>query len=74
MGVNLDVLTKYIGRLVPGNEAGIIPVTHSFLQDPLAKVFPKAAARRDQAVVSAVCLRESSQNSPGNDPAIGKYR
>lgn len=74
VGAGTWSLTQYISRLVPGYEAGIIPVTHPFLQDPLAKVLSEAAARRDQAIVSAVCLRESAQDSPGNNPAIGKYR
>lgn len=67
-------LTQDVRGLVPGNEAGIIAVAHAFLQDPLPKVLPEAAAGRDQAVVSAVRLRKSAQDSPGNDPAIGKYR
>lgn len=67
-------LTQNIRGLVPGNEAGIIAVAHALLQDPLPKVLPEAAAGRDQAIISAVRLRESAQDSPGHDPAIGKYR
>lgn len=67
-------LTEDIRGLVPGNEAGVVAVAHALLQDPLPKVLPEAAAGRDQAVISAVRLRESAQDSPGHDPAIGEYR
>lgn len=58
---------------MPRYEAGIISVAHSFLQDPLAKVFAEAIAGADQAVVPTVRLRESAQDSPGYESAIRQY-
>lgn len=66
-------LTKDIGGPVPRDEAGVVAVAHSFLQDPLAKVFAEAIAGADQTVVPTVRLRESAQDSPGYQSAIRQY-
>lgn len=55
-------------------EARIVPVAHALLEDALTEVFAETAARRDQFVIPAIGLRESAQDSPGNDPSIGEYR
>lgn len=66
-------LTQDIGGPVPRDEAGVVPVAHPFLEDPLAKVFPEAIAGADQTVVPAVSLRESAQDSPGYQSAIRQH-
>ena len=48
------------------NEAGVVSVTHPFLQDALAKILSKTTACCYQAVIAAVCLRKSANNSSGN--------
>lgn len=67
-------LTEHICRAVPGHKAGVIPVAHAFLEDPLAEIFAKATAGRHQAVVTGVGLREAAQHCPGHQPAIGQHR
>lgn len=66
-------LTKDISGPVPRDEAGVVAVAHPFLEDPLAKVFAEAIAGADQTVVPTVRLRESAQDSPGNQSAIRQY-
>lgn len=58
---------------MPSNEAGVVAVAHPFLEDPLSEVFTEAIAGADQAVVPAVGLRKSPQDSPGDQPAIRQY-
>lgn len=69
-----NLLTQDVGRSMASYKAGIIPVTHAFLQNSLAKIFPESTARCYQAVVPAISLGKSAQDRPGNQSAIGKYR
>lgn len=63
-------LTQNISGSVPGYETRVVPVAHPFLEDTSAEVFAEAAARRHQAVVAAVCLRKSAENSSGNQSTV----
>lgn len=58
---------------MPSNEAGVVSVAHPFLKDPLSKVFTEAIAGADQTVVPTVGLRKSTQDSPGDQPAIRQH-
>lgn len=53
-----------------GDEARVVPVAHAFLQDTSAEILAEAAARRHQAVVAAVSLRESADDSSGNQSTV----
>ena len=64
------VLTQHIGRFVPRYEAGVVPVAHPFLQDPLTEVLSEPITRGDQTVISTVGLRESSKDRPGHQSPI----
>lgn len=63
-------LTQNISGSVPGYETRVVPIAHAFLQDTSAEIFAEAAARRHQAVVAAVGLRESADNSSGNQSTV----
>lgn len=58
---------------MPSNEAGVVSVAHPFLEDSLSKVFTEAIAGADQTVVPTVGLRKSTQDSPGDQPAIRQH-
>lgn len=67
---NPKTLTQNIGGSVPGYETRVVPVAHPFLEDTSAEILAEAAARRHQAVVAAVCLRKSADNSSGNQSTV----
>lgn len=58
---------------MPSNEAGVVSVAHPFLEDSFSKVFTEAIAGADQIVVPTVGLRKSTQDSPGDQPAIRQH-
>lgn len=66
-------LTQNVGRSVPGDEARVVPIAHPFLQDTFTEILPEAAARCHQAVVAAVCLRESADDSSGNQSTVRQH-
>ncbi len=68
-----QTLTQNISRSVSGDEARVIPIAHPFLQDTFAEILAEAAARCHQAVVAAVCLRESADDSSGNQSTVGQH-
>lgn len=65
-----QTLTQNIGGSVAGDEARVVPVAHPFLQYTFTEILPEAAARCHQAVVSAVCLRKSADDSSGNQSTV----
>lgn len=67
-------LTQNISGSVPGYETRVVPVAHPFLEDTSAEILAEAAARRHQAVVAAVCLRKSADNSSGNQSTVRQHR
>lgn len=67
-------LTQNISGSVPGYETRVVPIAHPFLQDASAEILAEAAARRHQAVVAAVCLRKSADNSSGNQSTVRQHR
>lgn len=67
-------LTQNISGSVPGYETRVVPIAHPFLEDTSAEVLAEAAARRHQAVVAAVCLRKSAENSSGNQSTVRQHR
>lgn len=71
--MHIYALTQNISALVTRNEAGVVSVANPFLQDPLTRVFTEAITGADQTVVPTVRLRESTQDSPGYQPAIRQY-
>lgn len=58
---------------MPSNEAGVVPIAHPFLENPLSKVFTEAIAGADQTIVPTVGLRKSPQDSSGDQPAIRQH-
>lgn len=68
-----QLLTQNICGSVPGDEARVVPIAHPFLQDAFTEIFAEAAARRHQAVVAAVCLRESTDDSSGNQSTVRQH-
>lgn len=58
---------------MPGDEARVVPVTHALFQHPSADILAEAAARRHQAVVSAVRLRKSADDSSGNQSTVRQH-
>ena len=66
-------LTQNICGSVSGDEARVVPVAHAFLQDAFPEVLPEAAARRHQAVVAAVRLRESADDSSGHQSPVRQH-
>lgn len=66
-------LTQNIRGPVSGDEARVVPITHPLLQDAFAEILPEAAARRHQAVVAAVCLRKSADDSSGNQSTVRQH-
>lgn len=66
-------LTQNIGGSVPGDEARVVPIAHPFLQDTFAEILAEAAGRRHQAVVAAVCLRKSADDSSGNQSTVRQH-
>lgn len=67
-------LTQNISGSVPGYETRVVPIAHPFLEDASAEILAEAAARRHQAVVAAVCLRKSADNSSGNQSSVRQHR
>lgn len=67
-------LTQDIRGSVAGYEARVVPVAHALLQDASAEVLAEAAARRHQAVVAAVSLGKSADDSSGNQSAVRQHR
>lgn len=58
---------------MPGDEARVVPIAHPFLQDTFAEILAEAAARCHQAVVAAVCLRKSADDSSGNQSTVRQH-
>lgn len=63
-------LTQNISGSVSSYETRVVPIAHAFLQDTSAEILAEAAARRHQAVVAAVSLRKSADNSSGNQSTV----
>lgn len=72
-GGGKKTLTQDVGGPVPGDEARVVPVARPFLQDAFAEIFAEAAARSHQAVVATVSLRESANDSSGNQSAVRQH-
>lgn len=70
---NKTTLTQHVGGPVPGDEARVVPIAHPFLQDALTEVLAEAAAGCHQAVVAAVCLRESADDSSGYQSTVRQH-
>lgn len=68
-----DSLTQHIRWSVPGDEARVVPIAHPLLQDAFAEILAEAAARCHQAVVAAVCLRKSADDSSGNQSTVREH-
>lgn len=66
-------LTQNIGGPVSGYEARVVPIAHPFLQDAFTEILAEAAARCHQAVVAAVCLRKSADDSSGNQSTVRQH-
>lgn len=58
---------------MPGNETRVVPIAHPFLKDAFAEILTEAAARCHQAVVAAVCLRKSADDSSGNQSTVRQH-
>lgn len=69
----ISLLTQDIGGSVSSYEAGVVTITHAFLQNPLAKIFSESTASCHQAVIPAIGLGKAAEDSPGNQSAIRKY-
>lgn len=65
-----QTLTQNISGSVSGYETRVVPIAHAFLQDASAEILAEAAARRHQAVVAAVSLRKSADDSSGYQSTV----
>lgn len=68
-----QTLTQNISGSVARDETRVVPIAHPFLQDTFTEILAEAAACCHQAVVAAVCLRESADDSSGNQSTVRQH-